>query len=641
MAAFKLIMAKRLLSAIFIIAIICWNTFAQTYYVSTSGSNANQGTIDKPWQTFKYAQSRLKAGDRLYLRGGTYFESSTVSITCQGTSEGPIAFQSYPGEHAVISGAEPCFMTATNSEWQVVDSNINLYRTKRSFFGKSKQNCPQAWLINEGISIIQYGSPIAESQYSGAANMDSTNYILNGMHPFYFGPGIMQRGSYIYVRLEPNPNDLTDSSGNPISPVPAQYNPNLLPMAISNLENLISFNTPAAYLHFKDITFAHALYPIESRAASAYGIEFDHCNFQSGGILLRYPSYNWYIHDCDFDGGVPEWVRWLDVKARDGENPKEAYPEFQSNCLSGSAMIGWVIERNVFHNAFDGMDLNSGSRDTIVRHNVFKYCTDDAMNIRKDINNCEIAYNLFWRVASGISCLSGSGEQAGPVYIHHNIIDNSHLLRGGRPNCADIRWRAYPWATLDPFGSHDCGDRKAWWRLYNNTIITRMDGPYSGATAGPMCVTGNPEKYIYNNIFYVKDSRTIFDEDRFSSGTHYDGNLIYQVNTNQTLLVNFGNGGNYMHLSDFRTANPKSNWEVNGFEIDPQFDFTKIDNPVYDANISSMWKRYSSPVAQIYTAGASYKGLKWPGTENASYRGAVRSKNDDSSKSNSLVDNKK
>ena len=601
------------------VVLVIWsNVLGQIYYVSPDGSNSDPGTFDQPWQTFKYAQSRLSAGDTLYLREGTYFETTTVYMSVRGTAQAPITFQSYPGEHAVISGAEPYFMTAPNSEWVLVDPSINLYRTVRTFTDYGENLFPRAWLMNEKISIIRYG-PDA----SGQSCMDSTNYALNGMNPFYFGPGMNQRGVYIYIRLEPNPNDLTDISGNPISPIPSEYNPNLVPMALWNHKVLISFNSSAGYLHFKDITFAHAAYIIDSWATSAYDMEFDHCNFQPGGILIRYPSYNWYIHDCDFDGGVPEWVRWLDVKAKDGENPKEAYPEFQTDCLSGSGMIGWVIERNVFRNTFDGMGLSAGSMNTVVRRNIFKYTADDAINLRKDISNCEVAYNLFWRVSSGISNLSGTGT-AGPVYIHHNIIDNSHLRRGGRPNCADTRWRAYPWATLDPFGSHDSGDRNAWWRLYNNTIITRMDGPYSGATAGPTCVTGNPQKYIYNNIVYVKDSRKIFGEDLFTSGAHYDGNVMYQVGNTWSLLYNFGrSGGYYSHLADFRAANPTSDWEINGLELNPQFDFTKIDNPVYDPNIANMWERYRSPVAQIYTTGASFIGLDWPAAENISYRGAL------------------
>ena len=231
--------------------------FGAVYYASPTGSDSNSGTIDQPWKTFNYAQGRLAAGDTLYLRGGTYFEGSAVTITRQGTAVAPITIQAYPGEEAVISGADPCFMTAPNSEWVIVNSAINLYRTTRTFSGLPTNGTsfyPGAWLINDDISIIQYGS---------SANMDSNNYTLSGMTAFYNGPGIMFRSPYLYIRLTPNPYDLNDVSGNPISPVPSIYNPNLIPIAVWTHKNLIYIKLPAAYIHFKDITFAHAGYIID------------------------------------------------------------------------------------------------------------------------------------------------------------------------------------------------------------------------------------------------------------------------------------------------------------------------------------------------------------------------------------------
>jgi hypothetical protein len=283
-------------------------------------------------------------------------------------------------------------------------------------------------------------------------------------------------------------------------------------------------------------------------------------------------------------------------------------------------MVNFLIERNVFRNIFDGMDIRPGSQNVIVRRNIFKHSKDDAMNIFKDVNNVEVAYNMFWRVASGIACRSGGGLATGPVYIHHNVIDNSHLLRLGRPVCADDRWGSTRWVTLDPFASHDSGDKNAWWRLYNNTIITRLDAPYDSVAAGPSTVYGNSEKYVYNNIFFSKDNRIIFSDDLFPAGSHYDGDVLHQVRLSFTLLLNIFGRGSYFYLADFRAANPTSDWEVTGLQIDPQFDFNDIDNPVYDANI---WERYRPANPQAFTQGHSYAGLNWPATEYVKYRGAI------------------
>ena len=309
-----------------------------------------------------------------------------------------------------------------------------------------------------------------------------------------------------------------------------------------------------------------------------------------------------------------------------GDNPKEAYNEFQSDAIFKGAMVNFLIERNVFRNIFDGMEINSGSRNVIVRRNVFKYSHDDAINVFKDVNNVEVAYNMLWHVTSGISCRSGAGNP-GPVYIHHNVIDNSSYHRGGRPGCADSRWRPYPWVTLAPFASHDDTNKAAWWRLYNNTIITRRNKPYNHP-AGPRCVWGNSQKYVYNNIFLSMDASIIFDgsltecPETFATGSHWNGDIVYQMATSPSipLFNKWGDSYSYFTLAAFRTANPTSDWEVLGLEIDPQFDFNDINNPVYDANI---WERYRPANPQVYTAGVSYTDSNWPDTKYVNYRGAI------------------
>src|SRR2546428_9686097 len=48
---------------------------AATYYVATTGNDANPGTPVRPFRTIRKGLSILRAGDTLYLRGGTYAET--------------------------------------------------------------------------------------------------------------------------------------------------------------------------------------------------------------------------------------------------------------------------------------------------------------------------------------------------------------------------------------------------------------------------------------------------------------------------------------------------------------------------------------------------------------------------------------
>ncbi len=80
---------------------------AQPYYVSTSGSDANAGTLEKPFATLERAQEAVrKAPGDVILRGGTYYLARTLVFTARdsGSPAKPVSYQAYPGEQPVISG---------------------------------------------------------------------------------------------------------------------------------------------------------------------------------------------------------------------------------------------------------------------------------------------------------------------------------------------------------------------------------------------------------------------------------------------------------------------------------------------------------------------------------------------------------
>ena len=62
------------------------------FYVSTSGSDSNAGTLRSPWRTIQHAANSVTAGATVYVMGGVYHES--VSIPVSGTSGNNIIFQS-------------------------------------------------------------------------------------------------------------------------------------------------------------------------------------------------------------------------------------------------------------------------------------------------------------------------------------------------------------------------------------------------------------------------------------------------------------------------------------------------------------------------------------------------------------------
>lgn len=76
--------------------------FSQTWYVSTTGSDLNPGTITQPYATIEKAVTSALAGHTIYVRGGTYSLTATILITKSGTESSLISLSAYPGEKPVL-----------------------------------------------------------------------------------------------------------------------------------------------------------------------------------------------------------------------------------------------------------------------------------------------------------------------------------------------------------------------------------------------------------------------------------------------------------------------------------------------------------------------------------------------------------
>jgi MYXO-CTERM domain-containing protein len=81
------------------------NALATEYYVATTGSDSNAGTIDQPFATFQKGADTAVAGDTVWIRGGTYkittpkTSGAGIQLSKSGTSDtNRIKYWAYPGE---------------------------------------------------------------------------------------------------------------------------------------------------------------------------------------------------------------------------------------------------------------------------------------------------------------------------------------------------------------------------------------------------------------------------------------------------------------------------------------------------------------------------------------------------------------
>ena len=122
-----------------LIAILLWllplSAQATTYYVSTSGSNANNGTdVSTPFLTVAYCVSTMVAGDTCLVRAGTYNES-VIRFGRSGTSSAPIILMNYPGEAPKIN-----FLSQANNDRILIQNS-------------SGANVAMGWIIIEGLEL--------------------------------------------------------------------------------------------------------------------------------------------------------------------------------------------------------------------------------------------------------------------------------------------------------------------------------------------------------------------------------------------------------------------------------------------------------------------------------------------------------
>jgi len=138
----------------------------QPWYVALTGSDSNTGTLNFPFRTIEKAVSVVKAGETIYVRGGTYNLTLTITLGKSGTETSLISLLAYPGEIPVLN-----FSSQTQSS-----SNRGVVLTG-------------SWWLIKGISItgagdngmiISGGSNNIIEQCSFYRNRDSGLQIDNG-----------------------------------------------------------------------------------------------------------------------------------------------------------------------------------------------------------------------------------------------------------------------------------------------------------------------------------------------------------------------------------------------------------------------------------------------------------------------------
>jgi hypothetical protein len=160
-----------------------------TFYVSTTGSDSNAGSLGAPWLTIQHAANTVTAGATVYVFGGTYSES--VNFPSSGTASAPITFENYPGQVPIIDGTNvTCCTSNPASSGNETQGLINIvsqsYITISGFelqnytTSKAAYTPAGVWITGSGAGIQLLNSAVHNITTSSEKNGNAFGIAVYG-----------------------------------------------------------------------------------------------------------------------------------------------------------------------------------------------------------------------------------------------------------------------------------------------------------------------------------------------------------------------------------------------------------------------------------------------------------------------------
>jgi hypothetical protein len=149
-----------------------------TYYVAKNGSDSNDGrSVGAPFATFGKADSVVRPGQRVQVRGGTY--TTNVTLKTSGTASQPITWEPYPGEHVIIDGSGIPPALSSTSPWSATPHTVRIGGAYLVIKGFEVRNSPNSSFMVWGTHHVTIDGVEAHDGYLvGIAFWESHDCIV-------------------------------------------------------------------------------------------------------------------------------------------------------------------------------------------------------------------------------------------------------------------------------------------------------------------------------------------------------------------------------------------------------------------------------------------------------------------------------
>ena len=206
---------------------------ATNYYISATGNNLNDGSMNAPWRTIgKVNGQSFQPGDHVYFEGGsTFLGTIHLNMDDQGTSENPIVISSYGSGKATIQSPtmfdDGIYISNTSGiviQSLIISGQGSAYRKGISVFTNKTNSERLDYILiqnneifgfNEGVKIV------ATPSDGSATGYDNVSIVNNIIHDVFHAAVLIQGafpaplGQYSHSNVYIANNELFNVNGDP------------------------------------------------------------------------------------------------------------------------------------------------------------------------------------------------------------------------------------------------------------------------------------------------------------------------------------------------------------------------------------------------------------------------------------------